>query len=84
MSRNLRLNSKTRCFIGLPTELEVLFNSMYFTSKKAFFCWTLMIRRSSIVKYFFLFMFFQQNLENEPSFITGDVGFPVKRENGEF
>ena len=28
--------------------------------------------------------FLQQNLENEPAFITSDPGFPVKRENGEW
>ena len=32
--------------------------------------------------YLFLFFIFQHNLENEPSFISGDPVFPVKRENG--
>ena len=40
--------------------------------------------RSGSKNLFILFIFiFQHNLENEPSFISGDPVFPVKRENGE-
>ena len=30
------------------------------------------------------FYFFLQTIEEQPTFITGDPGFPIKRENGKF